>query len=346
MKIDILVTSSCSPIEEIEKAVRIMNRTQTIFKLSIGNANWVEKYLKSKKGVDYDKVYEEKKKRLGDNPVIIITKHPLKDDLLAYYDQGFYIMALDDWETNSQHPPLRALLIYYVAGICCSFSCNIPEKGHDEMYHPGRPIGCISDLCPKGNSDILLSMETARICRKCSNIYRKYGCDSQTLDAAKRMLEYVKEETARHAQDVPYDVFISYNHSDKDFARKLVNDLEENRLKVWQDEPTMLPGHRIATEVVNGILSSRCLLCVLSPRSVQSEWVNTELDIALHRAQEKGKDKMLVLPTLIEDCELPGILYGLFYVNFQDNYDLALNKVLAAIHKHKRQTEGKSKLMQ
>jgi hypothetical protein len=344
MKIDILITQSFGPVEEIQKAIRIINREQTFFKLSMGNANWVGKYLKSKKGVDYDSVHEEKRKRLGDSPVIIITKETLKADLLAYYDQGFYIMTLDDWETDVRYPPLRALLIYYVAGICCSFSCNLPEAGHNEMYHTRRPIGCISDLCPKGNPDILLSMEKASICRKCSNIYLKYGCDRRALDAAKRMLEYVKEETARHTDDIPYDVFISYNHADKKFANKLVCDLEENRLKVWRDESALLAGQGIATEVSNGIQKSRSLICILSPRSVQSKWVKTELDKAVYQAHEKDEESILVLPILIENCKIPSVIKELNCVNFQEDYDAALNKVLAAIRKHKKGIEDKINL--
>src|SRR5262249_38382477 len=161
--------------------------------------------VNGKSVIDYNAVYQEKEKNLGNSPTIIITKRPLKDGWLAIYYPGFYILSLGDWEVRYQAPPVSVLLTYYVAGICCSFACNIPEAGHEEMYHDGPPIGCISDVAPEGNSDIILSMKGAKICPICTPVYQKYGCRDQELSAANALLEYVRAEALKYDKSVPYD---------------------------------------------------------------------------------------------------------------------------------------------
>lgn len=335
MYIDVLVTPSVDSLEEIEKAIKIMNQRQSYFKLRVGAAKWVEKNVKSKRVIDYDKVYQEKEKRLGESPVIVITKLPLKDGWSAYYYPGFYIISLGDWESRYQAPPLRVLIIYYLAGICSSFACNLPEEGHEEMYHDGIPIGCISDICPKGDDDILLSMKGVTICPKCTPIYKRYGCGTAELDAARRMLEYVQEEANKYDRGVPYDVFISYGHVDNSFVDQLTDDLEDRRLKVWRDGFNLLPGRTIIEQIVEGIDNSLCLLCVLSAKSVESPWVNRELAVAVTQSLERGEENIIVLPITIDNCKIPKVLSALYYVDFQSNYSAGLNKVLAAIHEQK-----------
>src|SRR5262249_8735759 len=161
MQIDILVAPSFDSTEgaeraistkEIEKAIKRMNKRQRFFRFRFYTAPWAEGNVNGKSVIDYNAVYQEKEKNLGNSPTIIITKRPLKDGWLAIYYPGFYILSLGDWEVRYQAPPVSVLLTYYVAGICCSFACNIPEAGHEEMYHDGPPIGCISDVAPEGNS--------------------------------------------------------------------------------------------------------------------------------------------------------------------------------------------------
>lgn len=313
----------------------MMNQRQSYFRLRISTANWVEKNVKSKKVIDYDKVYQEKEKRVGESPVIIVTKLSLKDGWSAYYYPGFYIISLGDWESRYQAPPLRVLIVYYLAGICCSFACNLPEEGHEEMYHDGIPTGCISDLCPKGDDDILLSMRGATVCSKCAPIYKRYGCGTKELAAARRMLEYVQEETKKYDKDVPYDVFISYGHVDSGFVDQLTDDLEDRRLKVWRDGFKLLPGRTIIEQIVEGIDSSLCLLCVLSAQSVESPWVNRELAIAVSQSLERGEENIVVLPIKIDNCKIPKTLTALYYVDFQSNYSAGLIKVLTAIQEQK-----------
>ena len=183
---------------------------------------------------------------------------------------------------------------------------------------------------------MLLSMKRARVCRKCAGIYERYGCSKQALNAVGKILKIVGEDTARYDKGIPYDVFISYNHEDATFVDRLVRDLEEHRLKVWRDGFVLLPGEGILKKISNGIATSKNLLCVLSRKSVKSKWVNRELEIAVTRSLERGPEKIRVLPVLIEECKIPEVLYGQYYVSFHDNYDLALKKVVTAVQNQQR----------
>ena len=59
-----------------------------------------------------------------------------------------------------------------------------------------------------------------------------------------------------------YWAFISYNHADKDFARKLHDRLQDTGIRCWLDERQMLPGDDIYEQVDHGIrLWDKVLLC-------------------------------------------------------------------------------------
>jgi hypothetical protein len=338
VKIDILVHPSFESSGEVERAISAANRVQSYFQLEFCSASWVERKVARKNILDFDSLYHQNKERLGEAPAVVITKLRLKDDFLTLYEEDFYVVSLGDWEVRPQIPPIRILLMYYIAGILPWFSSTFPKGGDDGMNHEERPIGCISDTCPRGNDDVLLSMKGARVCTKCVKIYRKYGCGGQALAAVGRILSYVRTETARYDKGIPYDIFISYSHQDQRFVDRLVRDLEDRRLKVWRDGFMLLPGQGIAEKVFNGIANSRCLLCVLSRKSVRSKWVKRELEVAVTRSLERGASEIAVLPALIEECKIPQVLYGIFYVSFQEDYDAALNKVVTAVQEQKDRT--------
>jgi hypothetical protein len=123
-------------------------------------------------------------------------------------------------------------------------------------------------------------------------------------------------------------LFISYSHSDKQFAEKLAQDLKAYGIKVWIDEAEIKIGDSLIRKIREGIDRTEYFGVILSKASVQSEWVQTELDVAMNQ-QIEGK-KVKVLPFLVEDCKLPGFLRGKLYADFRDdrNYSLNISKIL------------------
>ena len=72
---------------------------------------------------------------------------------------------------------------------------------------------------------------------------------------------------------------------------------------------------------------------VLSPRSIKSKWVEKELDIAMNR--EIGSGEVIVLPLVMEECDLPSFLEGKLYADFYspEKYEDSLQKLLRRLRK-------------
>jgi hypothetical protein len=122
-------------------------------------------------------------------------------------------------------------------------------------------------------------------------------------------------------------IFLSHNHNDKPFVRRLANDLTAKGIKVWIDEAEIKIGDSLIRKISSGIYEMDFLGVVLSPDSVQSRWVQEELEQALHIQISEAYVK--VLPILLRDCKMPGFLLDKVYADFRDenNYQLALEKL-------------------
>lgn len=126
-------------------------------------------------------------------------------------------------------------------------------------------------------------------------------------------------------------VFLSHNHGDKGFVRKLARDLENHGVRHWLDEAEMKIGDSLIQKIREGIDSVDFFAVILSPNSVEAPWVVNELDVAMNH-QINGKP-IKVLPILLKECEPPGFLVGKLYGDFQDEdqYAESLKKLINSI---------------
>lgn len=124
-------------------------------------------------------------------------------------------------------------------------------------------------------------------------------------------------------------IFLSHTSADKPFVRQLREDLlERNVPKVWIDEAEIMLGDSLLEKIAKGIDQCQYFGIVLSPRSIDSNWVRHELETAMNR--QIGGREVVVLPLLYERCELPGFLRGRLYADFTEpnGYENALQLVL------------------
>lgn len=104
------------------------------------------------------------------------------------------------------------------------------------------------------------------------------------------------------------EVFISHNHQDKTFVRRLGSDLAAEGARVWIDEAEIKVGDWLIGRISQAIDSMEYFAVVLSPRSVASSWVQQELEQAL--TAQLASRQIKALPLLLEACEIPLFLRG------------------------------------
>lgn len=134
-------------------------------------------------------------------------------------------------------------------------------------------------------------------------------------------------------------VFISYSHSDGLIVNKLAAHLVKHNANVWVDTWELNVGDSILNRVQDAIQESSALLMVLSKTSVESEWCKKELSAGLMR--ELDEKRVVVLPVLVEDCEIPLFLREKMYADLRTDFNSGLHKVLDAIAKVTNADQGR-----
>ena len=76
-----------------------------------------------------------------------------------------------------------------------------------------------------------------------------------------------------------HEVYICYSSNDKMTADAICHVLEENKFKCWI-KPRDLGVHHIAEEITQAIRASQIMVLVFSENAKNSNYVNTEVDIA------------------------------------------------------------------
>jgi hypothetical protein len=113
-------------------------------------------------------------------------------------------------------------------------------------------------------------------------------------------------------------IFLSHNHRDKAFVRRLGIDLQRLGANVWLDDSEIGLGDSIVARVQHALTSADYVAVILSPHSVQSKWVQRELEVALNQELKTGETK--ILPLLLSDCSIPAFLEGRMYADFRDEH--------------------------
>lgn len=124
-------------------------------------------------------------------------------------------------------------------------------------------------------------------------------------------------------------VFLSYAMDDKPVARRLAEGLRAAGLRVWFDEWELAVGDSIVPRIEQAVATSDLLLVLLSPRSVESKWVQKELSSFLAR---ELKDRAITLiPALIEECEIPPVLADRQFLDLRKDFDKGLEQLISQL---------------
>lgn len=126
-------------------------------------------------------------------------------------------------------------------------------------------------------------------------------------------------------------VFLSHNSKDKPFVRKLAKRLGQQDVSVWLDEAQINIGDSLIKKISEAISQMDYVIAVLSKNSVKSNWVQKELNLAM--SKEINEDRIVVLPIVIDNCELPDYLKDKLYGDFTNSeyFEESFKKILRAI---------------
>ena len=86
-----------------------------------------------------------------------------------------------------------------------------------------------------------------------------------------------------------YSLFISYSTKDQEFADRLYADLQAKGVRCWFAPHDIRAGRKIHEQIDEAIRVYDKLLLILSPASMESEWVKTEISKARKREIKEGK---------------------------------------------------------
>ena len=125
-------------------------------------------------------------------------------------------------------------------------------------------------------------------------------------------------------------IFISHSSIDKVIVKRLAIDLMKNGHDIWLDEWDIKVGECIITGIEGGILRSDFVILVLSDNLVKSNWVDNEWKSKYW--EEIEKSKVMILPVLISNCDIPFLLKSRKYADFRGEYETGLYSLLLAIN--------------
>jgi hypothetical protein len=126
-------------------------------------------------------------------------------------------------------------------------------------------------------------------------------------------------------------IFISYSHKDKLFVDHLAIQLVRRNVNIWLDRWELSVGDSLVEKVQEAVDGASALLVILSKASVASEWCKKELSAGLLRELEEKR--VVVMPVMLEDCEVPVFARGKMFADFRDDFDVGLRVVVEGIAK-------------
>lgn len=134
-------------------------------------------------------------------------------------------------------------------------------------------------------------------------------------------------------------IFISYNRQDSAFVDSLATNLVMRRHNVWLDRWELNVGDSLIGRIQEALTDSSAILVILSKNSVQSEWCKKELNSGLVR--ELSEKKVVVVPCVIDDCDVPLFFREKVYADFRANPDEAFAQVDNALLKFTNPQQGR-----
>ena len=99
-----------------------------------------------------------------------------------------------------------------------------------------------------------------------------------------------------------YSCFLSYSSKDHSFAERLYADLQNSGVRCWFAPKDLRIGEKIWDTIDEEIRLRDKVLIILSENSIESDWVEDEVNKAF--SEERGTKKTILFPLRIDDAIL------------------------------------------
>lgn len=134
-----------------------------------------------------------------------------------------------------------------------------------------------------------------------------------------------------------YDLFISYQRSDKEIVNTIVQFLVKSGVSVFYDAVSLVPGMDWDLEIRSAINNSKAILICLGKDTNRVGYTQKEMKLALEYSAEKPEGTVFIIPVLLPGADVVHIPERLKQINWLDLRegvtDDKLKQILRAISK-------------
>ena len=219
MKINVYYKQDHPCAVQIENAVSALNTVQRFFFFSvirddgkvldgseIDPITFLEKHAPTR-------VLHQNLPRYETYP-IFITERKFNDNWFSHETRTNSIITTVDWEQLYSPPSLKAFIMYQCAQAALGFVADLDETIAMNFIHY-NPKGCMFDLC-QSKKEIKLGMASGAICSACKATLQQYGTDTSAIEAAERILEYVRCESIGKPTVIENSAFVVMRFTEND----------------------------------------------------------------------------------------------------------------------------------
>ncbi len=120
-----------------------------------------------------------------------------------------------------------------------------------------------------------------------AKLYREDLSENQITEINYKIIELRGAKPLRF-----FSTFISHSTTDKEFANKLYEDLQNKGIRCWYAPEDMKGGKKLHEQIFTAINLHEKLLLILSEASMKSEWVITEIRRTRKEEKKTGERKL------------------------------------------------------
>jgi hypothetical protein len=139
-----------------------------------------------------------------------------------------------------------------------------------------------------------------------STLYEKVNqlASDQGIEASQRLMADMAAASSRSLR-----IFLCHASSDKPAVRDLYRRLQLDGFDPWLDEDDLMAGQDWEREISYALRAANVVIVCLSRTSITKEgYVQKEIRQALDVADEKPEGTIFLVPTKLEECDVPNRL--------------------------------------